>query len=164
MCGQRRFGKQAGVENSEQQSGEGDGVGEAHRFRVHDGEAEEEEAEEGHADACETEAESQEAEQEESGGRELDSGVAPGDGVAAGAATSAEECPAQERNVVAGSDRRAAVGATGARADDGEMLRQATDADIEEAAEGESEEDDEDGGEDGRGLAPGNAVSINGMQ
>ena len=96
----------------------------------------------------------QKAEQEESGSGAFDGGIAPGYGATAGPAAALEKDPAEEGDVVGGSDGRAAAGAAGAGADDGFVARQACDADVEEAAEGEPEEDDEDGDEDERGLAP----------
>jgi hypothetical protein len=133
----------SGVEDSQGDSREGEGVGETHGFGVHDGEAEEQKAEDRHPDALDGETETQIAEQKQSGGCQFDGGVAPGDALAAVAAASAEKNPAEDGDVVEGADGRGAVRAAGARADDGFVTGQAGDADVEEAAEGEAEEDDE---------------------
>jgi hypothetical protein len=69
------------------------------------------------------------------------------------AAVAAEKDPAKNGNVVVGADGRGATRAAGARADDGFVTRQAGDADVEEAAEGEAEEDDEDGDERDQGSS-----------
>lgn len=60
-------------------------------------------------------------------------------------AAAAEKNPAEDGDVVAGPDHRPAARAVGAWADDGFVARQARDADVEAAAEGQAE----DGGEDG---------------
>lgn len=155
MGGQRRLGQQAGVEDAEQETGKGEGIREAHCLCVHDGQTEEKEAEDGHADACDAQAELQKAEQEEGGSGELYCGVAPWDRTLAGAAAAPEKNPAEDGDVVACQNGRAAIGTMGRWADDGFVVRQPGDADVEEAAEGESEEDDEDGDEEGQlGWAP----------
>lgn len=138
-------GKEHRVEDAERNAGKGEGVGEAHGFGVHDGQAEEQEAEYGHSDPGDGEAEAKIAEQEERRGSQFDRGIAPGDGLAAAAAAATEKNPAEDGDVVAGADHRAATGAVRTRVDDGLVARQARDADVEEAAEGEAE----DGGEDG---------------
>jgi hypothetical protein len=104
-------------------AGEGEGVGEAHGFRVHHGETEEQEAEDGHADAFDGETEKQEAEEKQSGGRQLDGGVAPGDGLVAMAAVSAEKDPAQDGHVVV--ERRWARRNAGSGSADGRWIRDA---------------------------------------
>ena len=63
----------------------------------------------------------------------------------AATAASAEEDPAEERDVFKGRDGPLALGAAGARADDGLVEGQAGDANVEEAAEDESDEEDKDG-------------------
>jgi len=70
------------------------------------------------------------------------------------AAAAAEDDPAEDRDVVECADGRAAAGTARAWEDDGFVAGQAGDADVEEAAEGEAEEDGEDGDEQGQGLAP----------
>jgi len=142
------------VEDPERDPRQRECVGQAHGFRVHDGEAKEQEAEDGHPEAGDGEAELQEAKQEQRGGGEFDGGVAPCDGLMAMAAAGAQENPAQEGKVVEGADGRAATRAAGARADDRLVARQARDADVEEAAEGEAEDCDEDGDDEGQVLAP----------
>jgi hypothetical protein len=66
------------------------------------------------------------------------------------AAAAAEKNPAEDGDVVTGADGRGATRTAGARADDGFVTGQAGDADVEEAAEGEADEDDEDGDERGQ--------------
>lgn len=70
------------------------------------------------------------------------------------AATAAEKNPAEDGDVVAGSNGRGATRAAGARVDDGFVTGQAGNANVEEAAEGEAEEDDEDGDERGQSDSP----------
>ena len=84
------------------------------------------------------------AEQPERSGRKLDSRVSPGDARAAVAAASAQQGIAQERNIVANMNARAAVRAVRGRMRDGLMARQAANADIQKAAKDQPEKHDED--------------------
>ena len=100
------------VENAKSDAREGEGIGKAHGFRVHDGEAEEQETEDGGAEAGEGEAEAKKAEQEERRGGQLNGGIAPGDAPTAGTAAAAEQDPAEEGDVVGGTDGDAAARAS----------------------------------------------------
>jgi len=106
------------VKDAEHDTGECEGIGEAHGFSVHDGAAEQKKAEDGHAHAGDGEAVFEVAEQEERGSGELDCWVSPCDWLMAVAATAAEKNPAEDGDVVEGVDGRGAAGAAGARADD----------------------------------------------
>lgn len=144
----------SGVENSQHDARQGKRIRQPHGLGIHDGEAEEQETKNGHSDGNDAKSEAQKAEEEERGGGELDGWVSPGDWPAAGSAAAAKENPAENRNVVGGLDPSAAARATRAWVNDGFVARQAGDADVEEAAEGEAEEHGEDGDEQVRGASP----------
>ena len=81
------------------------------------------------------------AREKEERGREFDDGVSPGDGRTAVATASTEKYPTQDGDVVVPGDGASAVRARGAWRDYRTVTRKAGDADIEEAAERESEEE-----------------------
>ena len=140
--------------NSQCDSRQRERVRQPHCFRIHHGEAKEQEAEDSHSEAHDAEAELKEGQEKQGGCRELDGRIAPGNGLMAVAAASAQQNPAQDGQIVTSADRRAAAGTARPRMDDRLMTRQAGDADVEEAAEGEAEEDDKDGKERDQVCAP----------
>lgn len=159
MGNRRERRQQTGIENAEDETGNSEGVRQAQGFSVHDRETEEQEAEDCHANAERVESEAEIAEQEKSGRGELDRRIAPRDGAMTGAAASAEDDPAQQRDIVAAENGCAAVRAARARPDNRCMPRQAADAYVEEAAEGKTEKDGEDGGQQDRGFSPQDGAS-----
>lgn len=146
--------EQCCVDHAKANTGEREGIRQAHRLGVHHGQAEQEEAEYIHANAGERQPEAKKTQQKQGCGRELHGWVAPGDRMPAGSASASQDHPAQEGNIVERPNRRAAVGTMRARSQQGSMLRQACDADVEKAPESQAEENYEDCGEQNRGESP----------
>ena len=69
----------------------------------------------------------------------FDQGITPGDFLMAITTAALEVDPTQDGDVVLPADRRTAVGALGARVDDGLMPREARDADVEETSKEQAE-------------------------
>src|SRR5262249_59742928 len=80
-------------------------------------------------------------------GAELHRRVTKGDGVGALSAASAEDEPAQDGNVVVGCDGGIASRASGSGCDHGEPAGHTMDDDVEETADGQSDQKSSDGEE-----------------
>lgn len=109
-------------------------------FSIREDQAEDEEGEQGVLQSCEREAKVQEDEKEQETADQLDDGIAWRYAFVAPAAASAEYEPAQDRNIVVCGDRCVTRGTRRTRRHYGEPARKAVYADIQKAAECQSED------------------------
>jgi len=143
---QEGAGEDAGGEGqAEAQAEEGDGVGEEANPQVGDDENDQQTAEEKPFEGGQGDAEGVVGEDEEGSREELNDGVKGRDGQSARAAFAAQEEPTEDGDVVVGFDGGFTTRAAGSRADDGEGVRDAHDANIQEAANDDAEEEEEEG-------------------
>lgn len=171
-----------GEEEAEGRTGEGEDVGEPEVFEIEYGEGGEQPTEDGKTEGGnerrgeiaviweygkERWSESIPAGCPEDTDCELDYGIAEADGGAALAAAAAKDKPAQEGDVFPPGEDVIAMAAVGARGCEAFFFREADENDVEEAAEGESEQEREEGGcvpdcvDAGDGLLP---VRMNGLR
>ncbi len=139
-------GKDAGGEGqAETQAEEGDSVGEEADTQIGDDEYDQQTAEEEPLEGGQGDAEGVVSEDEEGSREELNDGVEGRDGKSARAAFAAQEEPTEDGDVVVGLDGVLTTRAAGSGADDGEAVRDAHDANIQEAANDDAEEKEEEG-------------------
>ncbi len=143
---QEGAGEDAGGEGqAEAQAKEGDSVGEEADTQVGDDENDQQTAEEEPLEGGQGDAEGVVGEDEEGSREELNDGVEGRDGKSARAAFAAQEKPTEDGDVVVGLDGVLTTRAAGSGADDGEAVRDAQDANIQEAANDDAEEKEEEG-------------------
>lgn len=133
-----RFGKSEGY--TQNYSRQREGIWQAHCLRVHHGQPEQQKAEYGGSGEAQGPPKGEVAGDPERGQGGFDEWIAQRYFGAAGAASSAEKNPAKERYVVGSRNKGSASGTVGTRGHNRLMLRQPGDADVQEAAEGETEE------------------------
>ncbi len=126
------------MNHPERNAGIGQGIGEQHRLRVGHGKTQQQPAKHCRGDRVHSWSERKQAKQEERCRCEFDKRITQRDSDTAIAASSLQQNPAQDRYVVPTANLREAMRAAGAGHDDGFVLRQAADADVQEAAESQS--------------------------
>ncbi len=143
---QERAGEDAGGEGqAEAQAEEGDGVREEANPQVGGDENDQQAAEEKPLEGGQGDAEGVVGEDEEGSREEFNDGVKGRDGKSARAAFAAQKAPTEDGDVVVGLDGGFTTRAAGSGADDGEGVRDAHDAKIQEAANDDAEEEEEEG-------------------
>jgi len=132
------------VENAQAEQGKCERIGKLHCFRIAYSEGKQQGAEDGEGDGLKGQAGVQEIADRKRGDCGLYKRIAPCDTVLAIAAASAQQKKTEQRDIVANSDWSLAVRAVRGRPHDGFMARQATDADIQKATEGQPDKNSKD--------------------